>query len=66
MARHKNVDWNLPDKLEDWGQLRAALLMDIRDELQALRRIMECHNVRGGFEAMQRIDKRLKTKIKLR
>jgi len=40
--------------------------MDIRDELQALNRLLNCHNVRGGFEAMQRIDKRLKTKIKLR
>lgn len=43
MARHRNVDWNLPDSI-GWDQVRYALLMDIRDELQALNRIFRCQN----------------------
>jgi hypothetical protein len=61
MARHKNANWNCG---EDGGtvsqdQARLAVLMDIRDELQALNRIMQCSNVRDGFIAMQHIDKRM-------
>lgn len=45
MARHKNTDWNLPGpQLENWSQASVAVLMDIRDELQALNRIIGCPN----------------------
>jgi len=67
MARHRNGNWNLPDgKVETWDQVQVAVLMDIRDELQKLNRLMECSNVRAGFIALQRIDKRLAKKVKLR
>lgn len=42
MARHKDIDWNLPQKLETWDQLHAALLMDIRDELKELNALLHC------------------------
>lgn len=44
MARHKNTNWNLPDKCGSWEQASAAILMDIREELQALNRLLNCHN----------------------
>lgn len=59
MARHKNIDWKLPDKLETWDQLNAAILMDIRDELQRLNSLMHCSNVVDGFRALQQINKRM-------
>ncbi len=33
MARHRNGQWNLPDKLESYDQAILAVLMDVRDEL---------------------------------
>jgi len=48
MARFKNIDWNLPTKanggIDSWNGVTAALLMDIRDELQVLNRLLGCHN----------------------
>jgi hypothetical protein len=52
MPRHKNVDWNLsegtlnPDgsRTHRLDRIQAALLMDIRDELQALNRVFSCPN----------------------
>lgn len=44
MARHPNVDWNLPDSLKTWEQVNTAVLMDIRDELQRLNRLLYCSN----------------------
>lgn len=71
MTRHKDVVWGLN---EHPGIDGAALgvLMDLRDELKAIRRLMECHNVQAGFIAMQntakvvrRPDRRLATKLPL-
>ena len=45
MARHKGLVWTLPDNLDSWDQVNAAILMDIRDELQMLNRVMQCRNV---------------------
>lgn len=45
MARHKNMNWSLPEpKVETWQQAQVAILMDIRDELQGLNRIIGCPN----------------------
>lgn len=44
MARHPNVDWNLPDPLKTWEQLNTAVLMDIRDELKTLNKLLHCSN----------------------
>jgi hypothetical protein len=73
MARHRNVTFNLPEKIESWDLAQYAVLLDIRDELKDLNskqdrtnKMLECPNVRKGLEAAQRIDKRLAKKIPLR
>jgi hypothetical protein len=47
MARHKNAEWNLPDPVQSWEQVNAALMMDIRYELRRLNRTMECANTQA-------------------
>lgn len=46
--RHANVNWELPTtpegKIGTWDAVKVAVLMDIRDELQAIRRVLECSN----------------------
>ena len=49
MARHKDTEWNLPDR-HQWESIHAALLMDIRDELKRLNTLLYCHN----FQAIPR------------
>lgn len=44
MARHKNANWSLHDPAGSWNEAHIAVLMDIRDELQALNRIIGCAN----------------------
>ena len=50
-TRHKNVIWTLPQDGYSWTHVQVALLMDIRDELQAnnaelrrIRSVIECSN----------------------
>lgn len=66
MARHKNADWNIPEKPADWHQVQAAVLMDIRDELQKLNSMLSCPNFMGMPHVLKRIDKRLAKKISLK
>lgn len=49
MARHKNLNWNLPEgnPTHRWDSIHAALLMDIRDELQRLNALLHCPNFTG-------------------
>lgn len=51
MARHENVNWNLPagegGAGTPWNAVFAALLMDLRDELQKLNRLLGCSNFLG-------------------
>lgn len=61
MARHKNTSWNLPQNYPGTDGAALAALMDIRDELQTLVRIMQCHNVALGFQAMEATRKTVKT-----
>ena len=42
MARHKNLNWNLSDGAQSWESVHTALLMDIRDELQRVNRVLAC------------------------
>lgn len=45
MARHKDVNWNLPEGfIETWEQANTAVLMDIRDELKRLNGLFHCLN----------------------
>ncbi len=43
-TRHRNVNWNIGDTLAgvSWNQIQCALLMDIRDELQQMNRLLHC------------------------
>lgn len=47
-TRHKNGNWTIPTTKagnpESWDDVRTALLMDIRDELQTLNRLLACPN----------------------
>lgn len=44
--RHKNGSWKLPPEGTDlkWDQVLVAVMMDVRDELQQLNRVLGCHN----------------------
>ena len=66
--RQKNGNWYVADELLDGStrvrdQVREgailATLMDLRDELQEIRRLIACPNVAAGFRAMRSIDRRL-------
>lgn len=54
MARNKDCDWNtgtLPNSVSV-EQAQLAVLMDIRDELQALRRLANCYRIPRALDAM--------------
>jgi hypothetical protein len=63
MARHKNEKWRLPDgalqldggRTHSWESITAALLMDLRDELQAMRVRLDCVETLGMPRALRRI-----------
>jgi hypothetical protein len=65
MARHKNMVWCLPDgtpnadgwRTHPWESITAALLMDVRDELQAMRARLDCVETLGMPRSLQRIAK---------
>lgn len=54
MARQKNVNWNCGetnDVTMDGAQL--AVLMDIRDELQAIRSLANCYRIPLALDALR-------------
>jgi hypothetical protein len=59
MARHKNADWNLSNPAKTWEEVNAALLMDIRDELQGVRAELKQLNNLLHCENFQRIPRKL-------
>lgn len=77
MARHKDQKWNLPEgekqpgggSTHSWESIHSAILMDIRDELQAIRflheRTLGCYNFTNMPSVIKRIDKRIAKKVKL-
>lgn len=44
MARHKNGNWDLLETQPGYPGAQLAVLMDIRDELQTLNRLLACPN----------------------
>lgn len=44
MARHKDVNWSLPDRVSTCDQASVAVLQDIRDELKRMNTLLHCHN----------------------
>lgn len=51
-TRRKNTNWNLGEKITEWDQCSLAVLMDIRDELQGIRLLMNCYRVPRALDAM--------------
>lgn len=62
--RHR--DWETPEKGFLWEHVVVEVLMDIREELRIIRELAQCGNVRKGFIAMQKIDKRMAKKFPLK
>ena len=50
--RHKDQNWSLPEgdiqasgqRAHQWDSIQAAILMDIRDELKQMNRVLACPN----------------------
>ena len=57
MARYKDAKWNLPDNHVGYDHATLAVLMDIRDELKAIRSILNCPRIPAALDAMARIDR---------
>jgi hypothetical protein len=71
-TRRKNVDWYVcpPEgSSEIYPEVRQgatlAVLMDIRDELQTLNRLLHCGNFTGIPQTLKRMDRRLAQRTKL-
>lgn len=66
MARLKDYQWNLSCKETDQtfstDHIKIALLMDIRDELKQLNRVLSCNNL----SRYERILKGIRAKLPLR
>lgn len=70
-TRCRNYNWTVRTKDHvgsgaSFEGAQLAVLMDIRDELQALNRLLNCQNFLGMPRTLKRIDKRLGTKLKLK
>lgn len=59
MARHKDANWNLSEPALTWEQAQIAVLMDIRDELKSINRLLNCYRIPRALDAISRIDRRL-------
>lgn len=57
MPRHKNTIWNFNPEPKTWEEIQAALLMDIRDELQTLNSVMRCWETAEGFRSIRKLYK---------
>ncbi len=62
MARHKNVQWNCGDEPVARDLVQIAVLMDIRDELQLLNRVLYCPNFMAIPRKLDAIIKNTKKK----
>ncbi len=59
-AKFVNADWDLANadgKIESWERVGIAVLMDIRDELQKLNRLLGCPNFLGMPQTLREIQK---------
>lgn len=56
--RFANTDWHLADQknqIETWEKVGIAVLMDIREELRTLNRLLSCPNFTGIPATLRRI-----------
>lgn len=63
--RYLNHQWRVSDHPNMDGAA-LCVLMDIRDELQAIKRLMGCYRIPRALDAMARLDKRMALKNPLR
>jgi hypothetical protein len=67
--KFRNVNWRLRAKddgvVENWETLHAALLMDIREELQILNKLLASRRMATMPRLLERIDRRLAKHVKL-
>lgn len=57
-SRQKNGQWRIEvdsNGRVSWDQIKVAVLMDIRDELQTLNRLLACPNFTGIPRTLKRI-----------
>jgi GTP cyclohydrolase III len=54
-TRHKNGNWTMKPNANNelsWEAIQVAVLMDIRDELQTVNRLLNCHRIPRALDAM--------------
>lgn len=54
-TRRKNINWTLSDGSISYDGAQLAVLMDIRDELQAIRARLDCYETREIPRTLRRI-----------
>jgi hypothetical protein len=64
-TRRKNANWNVGEKITEWDQCQLAVLMDIRDELQALRALASCYRIPRALDACIELGVDLRRKKRL-
>lgn len=65
--RHANTRWTLApasDNTLTWDQVKVAVLMDIRDELQRLNGLLHCSNFTGIPTTLRSIRRAMPTRRK--
>lgn len=58
-----NAEWQTPEKGWTWEHVAIEVLMDIREELRGIHRLVACGNVSAGFVAMRSIDKHMQKRF---
>lgn len=69
MARRSgriNVDWETPQTPFHWEHVAIEVLMDVRNELQLLNRLLNCPNFTNMPRTLRTIDRRLARRYSLR
>ena len=67
--RQKDADWLLRKNSDgnfSWDQVNIAVLMDLRDELKAINRKLDCYRVRSALDAMSEFGVKLRREKRLR
>jgi len=62
----RNAEWETPKEGFTWDHVVVEVLMDIRGELQAIRRLLECPNVSKGMVAMATLERHMKKRFPLK
>jgi hypothetical protein len=59
VPRFANVEWELPrgsdGRIQTWDAVKIAVLMDIREELRAIRARLDCQSTLGIPRQLERI-----------